>query len=168
VVLFPDKFHLARSLARTIRRPTFTVTFDRSFPEVIAHCAAVRLNQGQGTWLSAEMIAAYRELHELGYAHSVECWRGEELQGGLYGVALGSVFFGESMFSLAPNSSKVALATLVRQLILWDFDLIDCQVDSAHLRSLGAEAITGAAFRARLALAVAKPTLVGKWRKDLL
>jgi leucyl/phenylalanyl-tRNA--protein transferase len=168
VVLFPDKFHLSRSLARTIRRQTFTVTFDRAFAEVIGNCAALRRNQGQGTWLSEEMIAAYRGLHELGYAHSVECWRGDELQGGLYGVALGSVFFGESMFSLAPNSSKVALATLVRQLRFWDFALIDCQVASKHLRSLGAEEITGEDFRARLALAVNQPNRVGRWRKDLL
>lgn len=162
-VLFPADFHLARSLARTIRRQTFTVTFDRNFPAVIEKCAASRRHTGPGTWLSAEMIEAYCQLHQRGYAHSVECWQGGELQGGLYGVALGAVFFGESMFSLVPNSSKVALATLVKQLKVWQFAMIDCQVDSAHLQSLGAKEISGAEFSERLAQAVAKPTRAGAW-----
>jgi leucyl/phenylalanyl-tRNA--protein transferase len=166
MVLFPDAFHLSKSLAKTIRRKTFTVTFDHDFPAVIRNCATIRQTREAGTWISEEMIAAYCNLHELGYAHSVECWRGDELMGGLYGVALGSVFFGESMFSLAPNGSKVALAALVRQLVLWEFDMIDCQVDSAHLQSLGAEEISGAEFWARLALSVDKPTLLGKWSKE--
>ena len=165
LVIFPDDFHLSRSLAKTIRRKSFRVTFDKAFPEVIRNCAAIRQQQGEGTWISEEMIAAYCKLHELGYAHSVECWMGDELKGGLYGVSLGSVFFGESMFSLAPNGSKVALATLVKQLVLWEFDMIDCQIDSAHLQSLGAEEISGAEFGERLALSVDKPTLVGKWHK---
>jgi len=163
MVLFPDDFHLSRSLARTIRRGTFKVTFDTAFAEVIKNCAKVRLTRGQDTWLGDDMIEAYCRLHELGYAHSVECWQDNELQGGLYGVSLGSVFFGESMFSLAPNSSKVAFATLVKQLTRWEFDLIDCQIHNPHLESLGAGEIPGDEFWERLALAVDKPTLIGNW-----
>ncbi len=163
MVLFPDDFHLSRSLARTTRRGTFKVTFDEAFRQVIDNCAEVRLNKGEQTWLGEEMIEAYCKLHALGYAHSVECWQGDALQGGLYGVSLGSVFFGESMFSLAPDSSKVAMAALVKQLVLWEFDLIDCQIHNSHLESLGAEEIPGDEFWERLALAVDKPTLVGKW-----
>ncbi|MFN2366737.1 MAG: leucyl/phenylalanyl-tRNA--protein transferase [Desulfurivibrionaceae bacterium] len=163
MVLFPDDFHLSRSLARTMRRGTFKVTFDEAFRQVIGNCAEVRLNKGEQTWLGEEMTEAYCKLHDLGYAHSVECWQGDALQGGLYGVSLGSVFFGESMFSLAPNSSKAAMAALVKQLVLWEFDLIDCQIHNSHLESLGAEEIPGEEFWERLALAVDKPTLVGKW-----
>lgn len=166
LVIFPDDFHLSKSLAKTIRQKVFKVTFDKAFPEVISNCANIRQQQGGGTWISKEMIEAYCKLHELGYAHSVECWVGDELKGGLYGVSLGSVFFGESMFSLIPNSSKVALAALVKQLVLWEFDMIDCQVDSEHLKSLGAEEIPGDEFTERLALSVDKPTLVGNWKED--
>jgi leucyl/phenylalanyl-tRNA--protein transferase len=163
MVLFPEDFHISRSLAKTIRRKTFSVTFDEAFPEVIGNCAEVRLGKGEDTWLGEEMIEAYCRLHELGYAHSVECWQGKKLRGGLYGISLGSVFFGESMFSLAPDSSKVAFAALVKQLILWEFDLIDCQIYNPHLESLGAGEIPGEEFWERLALAVDKPSLVGKW-----
>jgi leucyl/phenylalanyl-tRNA--protein transferase len=163
MVLFPDDLHLSRSLIKTMRGGTFKVTFDEAFPAVIKNCAETRLSRGEETWLGEEMIEAYRTLHDLGYAHSVECWQGNDLKGGLYGVSLGSVFFGESMFSLAPNSSKVALATLVEQLVLWEFDMIDCQIHNPHLESLGAAEIPGGEFWERLALAVDKPTLIGKW-----
>ena len=163
LVLFPDDFHLSRSLARAIKRREFTTTFDTSFAEVIRNCAETRLDQQEGTWIDEEMIEAYCKLHELGYAHSVESWQDGELKGGLYGVSLGSVFFGESMFSLAPNSSKVAMAALVEKLINWEFDMIDCQVGTAHLKSLGAEEISGDEFWERLALSVDKPSLVGNW-----
>ena len=109
------------------------------------------------------MIVAYCRLHDQGYAHSVECWQNGELVGGLYGVALGAVFFGESMFSLAPDSSKVALAGLVERLKAWDFAPIDCQVGTGHLQRLGAREISGAEFSSRLAQAVAKPSRQGKW-----
>jgi leucyl/phenylalanyl-tRNA--protein transferase len=163
LVLFPDDFHLSKSLARAIKRREFTTSFDTSFAEVIRNCAETRLDQEEGTWIDEEMIEAYCKLHELGYAHSVESWQDGELKGGLYGVSLGSVFFGESMFSLTPNSSKVAMATLVEKLIVWEFDMIDCQVGTAHLKSLGAEEISGDEFWERLALSVDKPTLVGNW-----
>jgi len=163
LVLFPDDFHLSKSLVKTIRQREFTTTFDTSFAEVIRNCANTRRNKEEETWIDEEMIEAYCKLHELGYAHSVESWQGGELKGGLYGVSLGSVFFGESMFSLAPNSSKVAMAALVERLVNWEFDMIDCQVGTAHLKSLGAEEISGDEFWERLALSVDKPTLVGKW-----
>ncbi|HIJ91149.1 MAG: leucyl/phenylalanyl-tRNA--protein transferase [Desulfobulbaceae bacterium] len=163
LVLFPEEFHLAKRLARTIRQQIFRITFDHHFSGVIRLCAQLRLADGESTWLSSEMIEAYLELHAQGYAHSVECWQGEELVGGLYGVSLGAVFFGESMFSLAPDSSKVALAGLVDRLKGWDFELIDCQVGTGHLQRLGAREISGAEFSSRLERAMEKPTRKGRW-----
>jgi leucyl/phenylalanyl-tRNA--protein transferase len=163
LVLFPAEFHLAKRLARTIRQQIFSITFDTAFAQVIKACGQTRRKEGQGTWLDEEMIRAYCELHDQGHAHSVECWQNGELVGGLYGVALGAVFFGESMFSLVPDSSKVALAGLVERLQGWDFALIDCQVGTGHLQRLGAREISGAEFSTRLAEAVAKPSRLGPW-----
>jgi leucyl/phenylalanyl-tRNA--protein transferase len=163
LVLFPEEFHLSKRLARTIRQQIFRVTFDTDFRRIIRACAETRRKEGEGTWLNEEMIEAYCRLHELGHAHSVECWQGEELAGGLYGVSLGAVFFGESMFSLVPDSSKVALAGLVDRLKGWDFELIDCQVGTGHLQRLGAREISGEEFSHRLAQAVARPIRQGKW-----
>ncbi|HEX9714839.1 MAG TPA: leucyl/phenylalanyl-tRNA--protein transferase [Desulfurivibrionaceae bacterium] len=163
LVLFPAEFHLAKRLARTIRQQIFSITFDTAFAQVIKACGQTRRKEGQGTWLDEEMIRAYCELHDQGHAHSVECWQNGELVGGLYGVALGAVFFGESMFSLVPDSSKVALAGLVERLQGWDFALIDCQVGTGHLQRLGAREISGAEFSTRLAEAVAKPSRLGSW-----
>jgi len=163
LVLFPAEFHLAKRLARTIRQQIFSITFDTAFAQVIRACGQTRRKEGQGTWLDEEMIRAYCELHDQGHAHSVECWQNGELVGGLYGVALGAVFFGESMFSLVPDSSKVALAGLVERLQDWDFELIDCQVGTGHLQRLGAREISGAEFSTRLAEAVAKPSRLGSW-----
>jgi leucyl/phenylalanyl-tRNA--protein transferase len=163
LVLFPAEFHLAKRLARTIRQQIFSITFDTAFAQVIKACGQTRRKEGQGTWLDEEMIRAYCELHDQGHAHSVECWQNGELVGGLYGVALGAVFFGESMFSLVPDSSKVALAGLVERLQGWDFELIDCQVGTGHLQRLGAREISGAEFSTRLAEAVAKPSRLGSW-----
>jgi leucyl/phenylalanyl-tRNA--protein transferase len=163
LVLFPAEFHLAKRLARTIRQQIFSITFDTAFAQVIKACGQTRRKEGQGTWLDEEMIRAYCELHDQGHAHSVECWQNGELVGGLYGVALGAVFFGESMFSLVPDSSKVALAGLVERLQDWDFELIDCQVGTGHLQRLGAREISGAEFSTRLAEAVAKPSRLGSW-----
>jgi len=163
LVLIPEEFHLARRLARTIRQQIFRITFDTNFAQVIRACAQTRRKEGQGTWLDEAMIGAYCELHKQGYAHSVECWRNGELIGGLYGVALGAAFFGESMFSLVPDSSKAALAGLVERLKTWDFALIDCQVGTGHLQRLGAREISGAEFSSRLAQAVAGPSRLGSW-----
>ena len=163
LVLFPEEFHLAKRLARTIRQQIFHVTFDTDFRRIIRACAETRRKEGEGTWLNEKMIEAYCKLHSLGYAHSVECWQEGELAGGLYGVSLGAVFFGESMFSLVPDSSKVALAGLVDRLKRWDFELIDCQVGTGHLQRLGAREISGEEFSHRLGQAVARPSRLGSW-----
>jgi leucyl/phenylalanyl-tRNA---protein transferase len=152
-VLYPGEFKLSRSLARTIRNRGLVVTVDSAFAAVTEHCADVRLRP-EGTWISPQMRAAYQRLHELGHAHSYETWDGDRLVGGLYGVALGRVFFGESMFSLERDASKVALAALVRTMIERDGGLIDCQVASAHLASLGARAIPRQQFLRELAAAI--------------
>ncbi|HWV15129.1 MAG TPA: leucyl/phenylalanyl-tRNA--protein transferase [Cellvibrio sp.] len=145
-VIFPADLHISKSLNKTLRQGTYRVTFDHCFAEVMRACAAPR-NYADSTWISEEIIAGYTELHKRGIGHSVEVWRDRELVGGLYGMALGKIFFGESMFSRADNASKVALAYLVRQLRLWDFRLIDCQVANPHLFSLGAVEIGRDAFQ---------------------
>jgi leucyl/phenylalanyl-tRNA--protein transferase len=152
-VLYPAEFKVSRSLAKTIRNRGFEVRIDCSFPEVMAHCADPRLRP-EGTWISPQMRAAYQQLHELGHAHSYETWHGGRLVGGLYGVAMGPVFFGESMFSLERDASKVALAALVRAMIERNGRLIDCQVASTHLESLGARSIPRRQFILELAEAV--------------
>ncbi|MEJ0100563.1 MAG: leucyl/phenylalanyl-tRNA--protein transferase [Pseudomonadota bacterium] len=135
-VLFPGEMHVSRSLQRTLRRQTFRVTEDRDFAAVVASCATAR-GPGTGTWITAEMQAAYLELHRQGVAHSIEVWAGDELAGGLYGVASSRVFCGESMFSHRDDASKVALAWLAARCPERGIDLIDCQMPSPHLRSLG-------------------------------
>ena len=152
-VLYPAEFKVSRSLAKTIRNRGYEVTVDRAFAEVMARCADERLRP-EGTWISPQMRTAYQRLHELGLAHSYETWDGDRLVGGLYGVALGAVFFGESMFSLERDASKVALAALVRAMIERNGRLIDCQVASAHLESLGARSIPRRQFVRELAEAV--------------
>ncbi len=137
VVLRPETVHISRSLQKTLRKRLFRVTLDEAFEAVIDNCAAPRDN-ASGTWITPEMTTAYLELHRQGYAHSVESWQDKRLVGGLYGVSIGRVFFGESMFAHASDASKVALATLARQLSHWGFPLIDCQVHTLHLQSLGA------------------------------
>lgn len=148
-VLFPAEFHLSRSLAKTLRRRQFEIRVDTAFNRVLDECAAPRDLHG-GTWLIPSMRRAYSELHHRGYAHSVEAWRDGELVGGLYGLALGSVFFGESMFSRESNASKAAFATLVDNLQHWGFELVDCQVASGHLFSLGAREISRSDFESLL------------------
>jgi leucyl/phenylalanyl-tRNA--protein transferase len=140
LVLFPDKLVVSRSLAKTLRQKIFTVTFDHAFNEVIAACAAPRKEE-PNTWITSAIATAYNDLHQLGVAHSAEAWLDGELVGGLYGVALGRVFFGESMFHTQTDASKVVFATLVEQLKAWDYRLIDCQVHTKHLTSFGAEEI---------------------------
>ena len=164
-VLFPDELHLSSSLQRTLRRRTYTVTADRCFTQVIDGCAAPRASAA-GTWIGSGMRAAYRELHHRGHAHSIETWRGEELVGGLYGIAIGRVFFGESMFSRADDASKVALVHLVGQLRAWGFALIDCQQETPHLQRLGARCIARSQFRDILISNVDAPGRVGIWHLD--
>ncbi|NOX91408.1 MAG: leucyl/phenylalanyl-tRNA--protein transferase [Gammaproteobacteria bacterium] len=141
-VLFPQQLKISRSLRKTLRKQSFTVTLNQAFTDVIEACSHPRDYETQpGTWITREMKQAYQQLHEQGYAHSVECWHNEQLVGGLYGVAIGRVFFGESMFTRHSDASKVAFVTLVQQLAHWEFGIIDCQVHSRHLESLGAKTI---------------------------
>jgi leucyl/phenylalanyl-tRNA--protein transferase len=164
-VLFPAKLRVSRSLGKTLRRKRFEVTLDSAFRDVMLHCAEPRDDRpGHGTWITPEMIEAYCVLHQRGLAHSVESWLDGKLVGGLYGVALGSVFFGESMFSRETDASKVAFVQLVRQLELWGFALVDCQLPSAHLSSLGAEEIRRREFLERLDQALQQPGRPGHWR----
>ena len=145
LVLFPEHLRVSRSLRKTLRRGLFRVTVDRDFRQVMRACAAPR-DDGPGTWITAEMLDAYARLHDLGHAHSVEVWSDERLVGGLYGVAVGRVFFGESMFSRETDASKVALVHLVERLQAWGYHLIDCQIRTEHLIRLGAEEIPRARF----------------------
>jgi len=141
LVLFPDELRVSTSLRRTMKKQVFRITYDKAFHGVIDQCAQVRRRSGEGTWLVPEMIEAYCSLHRQGYAHSVESWLEGELVGGLYGVALGRIFFGESMFSLRSDASKAALVQLVQWLQSWDYELIDCQVRTEHLKRFGAREI---------------------------
>lgn len=144
-IIWPEKFHVSQSLRRSLRRRPWRVTVDHAFEQVIAACAAPRRSE-TGTWLSAAMIRAYRELHRLEFAHSVECWLGDELAGGVYGVAVGNVFCGESMFSQVTDGSKVALYALCQRLPKWGYRILDCQIENRHLRSLGAESVSRRRF----------------------
>lgn len=141
LVLLPEDLKVSRSLRKTLKKNVFAVTFDKAFREVITACAGIPRQDGRGTWITKDMISAYCHLHEAGHAHSVESWHEGRLAGGLYGVALGGVFFGESMFSRVTDASKIALACLVRRLVLWNFSIIDCQVSSTHLMRMGAHEI---------------------------
>ncbi|HEX4969107.1 MAG TPA: leucyl/phenylalanyl-tRNA--protein transferase [Nitrospiraceae bacterium] len=166
-VLFPDKLHISRSLKRSLRPGLFSVTLDRCFRDVMQHCAEPRPQYPDGgTWITAEMLEAYTQLHELGYAHSVETWQKGELVGGLYGVALGGAFFAESMFTRVSDASKVALVSLVRQLQTWGFRIMDCQQSSPHVLAFGAEAISRHEFLDHLAVALALPECHGRWQFD--
>jgi leucyl/phenylalanyl-tRNA--protein transferase len=145
LVLFPDRIKISRSLHKTLRKELFEIRYDSAFEQVIAACASPRAEQG-GTWITADMTRAYLHLHRLGIAHSIEAWQDQQLVGGLYGLGIGQVFFGESMFHRKTDASKVAFVHLARQLTNWGYQLIDCQVSSEHLFSLGAEEIPRATF----------------------
>jgi leucyl/phenylalanyl-tRNA--protein transferase len=166
MVLLPGELHVPRSLARTFRRGGFAWSLDRAFARVIAGCAEAPRPQGQGTWITREMRAAYLRLHQLGLAHSIEAWSGEDLAGGLYGVALGACFFGESMFARRPDASKTALVVLVRQLERWGFELLDCQVHTENLSRFGAREWPRSRFLCHLRRALERETRRGPWRLD--
>lgn len=166
VVLQPQRLHVSRSLRKTLRRNVYRVTVDGAFARVIDQCARVRREGERGTWITAEMRDAYVRLHELGFAHSVEAWDDGGLAGGLYGVSLGSAFFGESMFALRPDASKVAFVRLTEQLRRWEFELIDCQVHTAHLERFGARPWPRRRFLAALERCLEHPTRRGAWRFD--
>jgi leucyl/phenylalanyl-tRNA---protein transferase len=163
MVLLPECLKVSRSLRKTIRKGQFTVTIDQNFRGVIQECAGPRRKQ-YGTWITTDMQEAYCQLHYDGLAHSVEAWYEERLVGGLYGIALGKVFFGESMFSRISDASKVAFAHFVWQLQGWGYELIDCQVKTDHLQSLGAIEIPRPQYRALLDRLCEMPGHTGAWR----
>lgn len=164
-VLFPSELRISRSLRRVVRRRVFRITADTAFDRVIEACAEPR-RYASGTWITDEMSAAYRSLHELGWAHSFEAWRGGEHVGGLYGVAIGRVFFGESMFSRVTDASKAAFVAAVSYLEDRGFALIDCQVASAHLESLGAVELPRSRFLKLLKELCAGPKRPASWTND--
>ena len=166
LVLYPGEFRIPRSLAKVIRRGDFTVSMDEAFPDVIDECARVRRESGEGTWIVPEMRKAYCGLHGAGFAHSVEVWREGQLAGGLYGIALGRSFFGESMFTRVTNASKVALAALVRHVQALAFELIDCQVTTGHLMRLGAREIPRERFLELLGHSLRGPSRPSRWVFD--
>lgn len=149
-VLFPPDLHVSRSLAKTLRKTPLRVTYDQAFDRVILACAGPR-RDADGTWITTEMRQAYQQLHTQGWAHSVEVWDDDQLVGGLYGIAMGKLFFGESMFSHVDNASKIGFVTLVRDLAAWGFVMIDCQMQTAHLESLGASSLSRERFAEYLA-----------------
>ena len=163
LVLFPKELKISKSLARKRRSGKFVTRLDTAFGEVIRRCASTKRDNQDGTWITEEMIIAYEKLHELGRAHSVETYQGEQLVGGLYGVSLGKTFFGESMFHEVSDASKIALWTLVERLEAWDFDLIDCQMNTPHLASLGAKEMARSEFLQRIKESVAKEPAPGNW-----
>lgn len=155
MVLEPHRLYVQRSLSKVIRKGAFRLTLDTAFADVVQRCREVSRPGQRGSWITRRYIDGFTALHELGLAHSVESWVGDELVGGLYGLALGRVFFGESMFSLRPDASKVAFATFVTQLSRWGYRLIDCQQETDHLRRFGAEPWPRARFLEALGREVA-------------
>lgn len=164
-VLFPSELHVSRSLRKTQRQQRFAVSFDRDFASVIAACAGPR-RYADGTWITPDMQAAYRELHRRGIAHSVEVWQDGQLVGGLYGLAIGRLFFGESMFSHATDASKIGFITLVEQLRDCGFVLIDCQMHTSHLASFGARPIPRREFADYLTRYIDRPG-PAPWARDM-
>jgi leucyl/phenylalanyl-tRNA--protein transferase len=163
MVLFPEELKVSRSLAKTLRNREYEVRADTAFRAVMEACAGPRRGQ-RGTWITGEMLEAYCRMHELGHAHSVETWIGGELAGGLYGVALGRAFFGESMFSRERDASKIALVHLVRQLRRWEFGILDCQMNTPLLAAFGAREIPRREFTRRLKELVNYPAVPSPWR----
>jgi leucyl/phenylalanyl-tRNA--protein transferase len=165
MVLFTAELHVSRSLRKVLRSGRFTVTFDTAFRDVMRGCAEPRDGQ-EGTWITPAMVHAYTQLSVLGYAHSAEAWVDGQLAGGLYGVSVGRMFFGESMFARQSDASKVAFVTLVAQLRRWGVPMIDCQMSTPHLASLGARDVPRAAFLADLPRLVAQRPLPTRWAPD--
>lgn len=166
LILRPMDFHTSRSLRKTLKSRRFTTTFDQDFEAVIDGCAAAPRAGDVGTWIVDELRRGFLELHQLGFAHSVEVWDGDRLAGGLYGLSLGAMFCGESMFHRESNASKVALWALCRQTAEWGFELIDCQVHTDHLESLGAMECSRHEFLDALDFALQAPTRQGSWSDE--
>ena len=162
MVLNPGDAHVSRRMERILKKKVYRVTFDRAFERVVETCRRLRV-EDPGTWITAEMRQAYIDLHRMGFAHSVEVWLAEELAGGLYGVSLGKCFFGESMFHLAPDVSKIAFITMCRKLAEWGFRLVDCPVPSDYLRRLGAREIPAKKYLELLEENIGFNTQAGRW-----
>ncbi len=166
LVLFPNELHISKSMAKLLRRKTFSVSTDKAFLRVLHACAEARPGQ-DGTWITQDIINAYTQLHDLGYAHSVEVWQDDQLVGGLYGIAMGRIFFGESMFSRRSNASKVGFIHLVTALQRLDFALIDCQVHTGHLASMGAREIDRQTFENYLLNCINRRAPMASWPESL-
>lgn len=164
MILEVDGLEVQRSLRKAMRKQPYRITLDTTFAEVIAQCARAPRAGQAGTWITSEMIAAYVELHRLGFAHSAEAWRGDELVGGLYGVSIGGIFCGESMFAHADDASKIAFVTLIEQLRAWDIKLVDCQMHTEHLARFGAHVVPRRIFLKMLDAALQAPTRRGRWQ----
>jgi leucyl/phenylalanyl-tRNA--protein transferase len=165
-VLFLEDFSIGRSLKKTLRKGSFEIRMDTAFERVLLGCSSAARPDQDGTWITREMHKAYTRLHELGFAHSTEAWLGDDLVGGLYGVSLGGMFFGESMYAHTSDASKVAFACLATQLIRWGFDVIDSQVRTEHLERFGAREIPRAAFMGLLEDRMSQATRRGPWTLD--
>lgn len=163
-VLEPSALHVGRTLRQSIRKRPYRLSIDEAFGDVIECCSAVYRPGQEGTWITRAMVDGYSRLHQLGFAHSVEAWDDDELVGGLYGVSLGSLFFGESMFAVAPDASKIAFVALVRQLRAWGFGLVDSQVRTEHLARFGARDIDRSDYLALLRGGLRDATRQGRWR----
>ncbi len=163
MVLYPDKFKVSKSLKQSIKSGKFTIKFDSDFKDIIKNCSVVSRKEQSETWITREMQDAYFELHKAGFAHSVGIYSDKELVGGLYGVSLGRMFFGESMFYKKSDASKVALYYLVERLIKWEFDLIDVQQNTQHLKRLGAELMPRKKFLEILKISLKSKTILGNW-----
>lgn len=167
MVLFPEKFKISKSLKQTIKKNKFDIRIDFAFEEVIANCADIKRKNEQGTWITNEMQDAYIKLFHAGLAHSIETWEGNKLVGGLYGISLGSTFFGESMFHKRSDASKIAFYALCKLCLKWNFKFIDCQITNPHLLSLGAEEIPRADFLDLLNTALDSETIQGNWESRI-
>ena len=163
VIFYPGQIKLSKSLRKTIDSQKFTLTMDRAFNRVIEQCSSIDRPGQDGSWITGEMLAAYKQLHKKGFAHSVETWNGRKLVGGLYGLSIGGAFFGESMFHLETDASKVAFYHLSQKLASWNFDFIDGQVPNPHLASLGAVEIARTSFLLLLQKSIRKKTNLGSW-----
>lgn len=166
-VVVPELAHLPRSLRKRMRKNPYEIRMDTAFSQVIRACGATERPGQRGTWVIPELTRGYENLHEHGFAHSIEAWQDGELVGGLYGVSLGAIFFGESMFASAPDASKVAFATLLGNLVHWGFGLVDCQVHTEHLERFGAEEWPRDFFLEQLQTCLTAPTRRGPWTPDL-
>lgn len=165
-VLPLDAVEVGRSLRKSLRRSALTIRFDTRFRDVMTACAEAARPGQSGTWITRELVRGYLGLHELGFAHSIEAFDGEQLVGGLYGVSLGSAFFGESMFARVPDASKIAFVTLLGHLSRWGFDFVDCQVRTDHLARFGAQDWPRGEYLRALAHALSEPTRRGAWRTE--